>query len=101
MSYGRSPHEPAASAWQWASVEEIVFRIVQKKAGQNLGPPLDIAREAIRRAQEPTTPAWDRGKKTLARHVGSFANSLMANAFRKLEFTTTRRAEEDEFGRAR
>jgi hypothetical protein len=93
------PRYPDVTAEEWAFVEQRVFLIVQKKAGDNLGPPLDIAREAIRRAQEPTTPAWDREKKTLVRHVGSFANSLMANAFRKLEFTTTRRAEEDEFDR--
>jgi hypothetical protein len=82
------PRYPDVTPAQWARVEKLVTILVADKAKDHLGDPKDIAAEAIRRAQEPTTREWDRSK-SLARHVGSFANSLMANGFRKLAFKTT------------
>jgi hypothetical protein len=45
--------------------------------------------EAIRRAEEPSARAWDPKNGTFGSHIGSFANSLIANAWRKKERATT------------
>jgi len=91
---------PDVTEEEWAHVADVITLLVHSKVGSALGPPGDIASEAIRRVQEPLAPEWDRANKTLARHVGSFANSLVANGIRKLEFSNTRPLEHADLARA-
>ncbi len=84
------PLYPDVPATEWADAKAKVALLVQDKVGTALGDPWDIAEDAVRRAYEPTAPVWDRSKKSLARYLGSFANSMMANGLRKLEFKSTR-----------
>jgi hypothetical protein len=84
----KAPRYPDVTAADWVRVHKVITIMVARHTKGALGDPRDIATEAIRRAQEPTTREWDR-TKPLHRHVGSFANSLMANGFRKQAFLTT------------
>jgi hypothetical protein len=84
------PLYPDLTAADWEAAEQKVALIVLGRVGQTLGDPRDIAASAVRRAYEPTAPVWDRKNKPLARYLGSFANSMIANALRKLELASTR-----------
>ena len=64
--------------------------LVVGRVGTTLGDPWDIAEDAVRRAYEPTAPFWDREKKSLAKYLGSFANSMVANGLKKLETKSSR-----------
>jgi hypothetical protein len=88
---GRAPHPkyPDVTQKEWALAEHRVFVMIASRIGNALGDPSDLAKKAVARAYEPTAPEWDRTKKTLAQYLGSFANSMMANGFRRHEYKTT------------
>ena len=80
---------PKITPAEWAEIRRGVLRLVTKRAGDALGPPEDIVAEAIRRAEEASAREWNPEERSLASHIGSFANSLIANAWRKKERATT------------
>ena len=84
------PLHPDVTADEWEEAKRKVVYLVVGRVGTTLGDPWDIAEDAVRRAYEPTAPFWDREKKSLAKYLGSFANSMVANGLKKLETKSSR-----------
>jgi hypothetical protein len=88
MSEAPGPHRlyPQISQEEWADAEDRMTEFIRRKAKDALGDPRDLARKVIVHAFKPETKPWDPAQRTLILYLGSIANSMMANAFRKKSF---------------